>query len=358
MFVLWTNVHGAAMGGLGTLAIVTAAWIACWPLRRFSPVRSARTAVFVVLIVAVCFATVLVNPYGLELPRTWAAITGSSELRRVLPEHRPFWVVGSWFSLPLLCAFLVALATSRWRDLQATSLASLAWLALGIERTRHLPLLAVAATLVLPDLLRRSRWPALVSGRLGILRAPVAEPRTLAFRWILAAPVAALALAAALHHVAPDPRRAEPRFVRLNVQRWPTDLLPDLVRVRAGLPSGAPILNDMMFGGFLAYFAPELRIAIDDRWELYGDEFMVGYVERLPDWMNRWVVPAEPPLALVRTGRDLDLLLAKDTGWERVSGTATAVLYRRVGRPLPPSPTAIRALTSALPPTRAPASPR
>ena len=35
----------------------------------------------------------------------------------------------------------------------------------------------------------------------------------------------------------------------------------------------------MLFGGFLIYHTPGFRVFIDDRCELYGDEFMVKYVK-------------------------------------------------------------------------------
>jgi hypothetical protein len=342
MFVLWSNVHGGAMGGLATLALVAGGWIGAWALGRPSPVRDARSAALIAALAVACIATVVVNPYGLELPRTWSRIMGSPELARLMEEHQPFWVARSWLALGLLVAYLAAFATTRWRALQVTSLASVAWFALGIERTRHLPLFAVAALLSMPDLLRHSRFGAIRRRLLpenGLDPAP--KPAAPGLRWLLVAPIAVLLGVVIVHQATPAPRRAEPRFVTLNVERWPRDLLPDLIRAQDGLPPGSPILNDMMFGGFLAYYAPGLRIAIDDRWELYGDDFVVSYVERMPAWFNRWILPAGPRLALVRPGSRLDLLLAEDPSWERTATGVAAVLYRRsADRPMHEAPVA------------------
>lgn len=346
-FLVWVNVHGAAVGGLATLALVVMGWIGAWLLGRPSPVRTSRGVAFVVALVAACFATMLANPYGLALPRTWSTIVGSRELARLMQEHQPFWVTRNWLGTGLIGIFVVAFLAARWRSLQVTSFASLAWLALAVERTRHLPFFALSAVLVLPDLLGSSGWTAL-AGRAGVLR-DADGTATRVLRGLVLGPVAAL-LGVVVVHAAAPPSRAEPRIVTLQPARWPSELLPAIAHATDGWPPGAAILNDMPFGGFLAYFTPRLRIAIDDRWELYGDDFMVGYVEDTPAWLGRWVTPHDPRLALVQPHSRLDVILGADGAWQPVARCPAAVLYQRRGGAATVSP--------AAPPTRAQASPR
>jgi hypothetical protein len=54
------------------------------------------------------------------------------------------------------------------------------------------------------------------------------------------------------------------------------ELLPDLQAYEKNHPPGTPIFNEMLYGGFLIYYTPHLRIFIDDRCELYGDEGLLA----------------------------------------------------------------------------------
>ncbi len=67
----------------------------------------------------------------------------------------------------------------------------------------------------------------------------------------------------------------------LDRRCWPVNLLPELRAYEREHPSGTPIFNEMLFGGFLIYYTPGLRVFIDDRCELYGDEGLQAYAEAL-----------------------------------------------------------------------------
>ncbi len=71
----------------------------------------------------------------------------------------------------------------------------------------------------------------------------------------------------------------EQKWVKLDGAHWPIEILPELQAIEKSRPRGTPIFNDMLFGGFLIYHTPGLRVFIDDRCELYGDEFMIKYVK-------------------------------------------------------------------------------
>ena len=102
----------------------------------------------------------------------------------------------------------------------------------------------------------------------------------------------------------------------------------------------------MLYGGYVVAYAPDLRVFIDDRCELYGDAFIREYFEaerddpaRLEHWADRFGFQ----LALVRTDSEqkpspFDRHLRK-SNWEVVNKTAAATLYRR----LPPTSKSERA---------------
>src|SRR5262249_20717117 len=70
-------------------------------------------------------------------------------------------------------------------------------------------------------------------------------------------------------------------WARPDPTEMPTELLPDLRKEAENYPPGSPIFNEMLFGGFLTYYAPEFRIFIDDRCELYGDKGLLDYSHAL-----------------------------------------------------------------------------
>src|SRR5205085_1956353 len=62
LFVLWTNLHGGMLGGLGTLGLALAGWclarIIGWP----TPLVQARHILAFSALVVACGLTALVNP--------------------------------------------------------------------------------------------------------------------------------------------------------------------------------------------------------------------------------------------------------------------------------------------------------
>ena len=59
-----------------------------------------RQAILVVLLIASCGLTFVVNPYGLRLPRVWLEIMRSPVVARLIEEHAPlvFREPGGWSS--------------------------------------------------------------------------------------------------------------------------------------------------------------------------------------------------------------------------------------------------------------------
>lgn len=85
----------------------------------------------------------------------------------------------------------------------------------------------------------------------------------------------------------------------------------------------------MLFGGFLIYQTPRLRVFIDDRCELYGDHFLLDYETANSDKINEWIGKYNIPLALVETKSPFHAHLEKDFQWKKVKAGRSAVLYMR-----------------------------
>jgi hypothetical protein len=341
LFVLWTNIHGGMLGGLGTLAITALGWLAARRTWLEAPRLSPRQMLGSALLVVGCGLTALANPYGIALPRTWFALVASPLLPRLIDEHAPLleagWAGGAvlLFGLIYLVA-LVGISPRRWR---VTWLVPLVWLALSFTRIRHGPLFAITAVLTLAWMFPHIRWVKWLAqkgsvmcqlrprgtgdGRKQLSFAPAVLP-CLALTSVLVAQVAGLSL---------PPGGRE--WVRLDPRSCPMGLLPVLHQVEFQDPTGTPIFNEMLFGGFLIYQTPGLRVFIDDRCELYGDDDLRAYALALrddPSQVDRWADHDGFSLALTRAGSRFDAYLRESGGWSILGETETATLFRRNGK--------------------------
>ena len=107
--------------------------------------------------------------------------------------------------------------------------------------------------------------------------------------------------------------------------------MPELRQVEREHPGGTRIFNDFLYGGFLIYFTPRLRVFVDDRCELYGDDWLLQFSEAMksnPELVDRWQVTYDFPYALVMTATPFDRYLEQSERWFVVKRTQTATLYR------------------------------
>ncbi|WP_242343564.1 hypothetical protein [Anaeromyxobacter terrae] len=326
VFLAWVNAHGAVVGGLATLALFALAWLGTWVAGARSPIRSRREAVGVCALAVASVATIPVTPYGLDTARAWFAILASPGLPRFIVEHASLARTGSWQVIALVALYAAALAGASRTALRASTLVPLVWLVLAFDRIRHAPFFAIAAALALAELLPSARWADALARRGFRVRSAPRTPPGPRFALVgvggIAAAVAAVAIVAAASG-------RSPLLARLDERRWPVDLVPALVEAEREAPAGAPILNDMPFGAFVAYEAPGLRVFVDDRWELYGDEFMLGYVRADAAWLDGWVTRSGVSLALVQNGSLLQRYLERDGRWTVAATSAAGSLYRR-----------------------------
>jgi hypothetical protein len=174
-------------------------------------------------------------------------------------------------------------------------------------------------------------------------------------------------------------------WAQLDPEYWPTTLRPQLQAYVEECQSAQPprepcIFSEMLFGGYLIRYVPGSRIYIDDRCELYGDDFLRDFCvargndparpEGNPEWVGRQVDAYGIDLALVgpdspfsryfdretarsqaalpEIGASLTALsgqpfgawttstalMGETCGWVRVAQTTSAILYRRL-RSLP-----------------------
>jgi hypothetical protein len=355
--VLWTNIHGGVLGGVLTLGMAVAGWVGVFltsrdrqgaggvqtplPGGRGSPITNWRTATLLAAIVAACGLTPFVNPFGLEMLRTWQKIVGSEAMKELVSEHQPLslghtagQVVAGFaaFYLFLLIGTLPKLPRVSW-------LLPLVWLMLSLKGIRQGPLFAVVGAVAVADI-----WPHTVWHRLlkkygdSLARDPADVPSGRGWTTV---PVAAVLIALALQMSdvrAPVVGRG---WAKLNPATVPVELTESLNQFASFKPGRIRLFNDANLGGYVIYHVPQMRVFMDDRFELYGDDWIRSYVdvvydhpERFEDWEQTYRFNVA--LVSVLPGEDrlpLEKYLSESPRWEVLYRCDRAVFFRHVNYP-------------------------
>lgn len=350
---LWSNIHGGVLGGLATFALAITGWTANWRLGRESPVQDRRDWLRLAGIWLGCVAVCFANPYGYRLPWSWVEVYRMSSLPEIIREHSPI-DPGEWAGVTVIgfgVVYILLLATVPVRRVRVVWLLPVVWFVLACMRVRHAPLFAVGALVGIADLFAFSRIAAgMVRRKSDLFRPPAGPPEDETVRESaapFALPAALVCLALIFQAAGIGVPVLGRGWARLDPTIWPVELLPELRAHEYDRPGGTRIFDEYHYGGFLIQQTPGYRVFIDDRCELFGDQFLIRFVvtkDLLAD--NLYESPAQPfaewqaeygpfDLALVETGGGFDLALARIPAWEVVRRTETATLYRKAGGVVP-----------------------
>jgi len=335
LVALWANLHAGVLAGLGTMGLVAAGWCLAWLLGKGdSPVRRGRDAIVLAVLLLACGFCVLINPYGLGLPRAWLN-TLTIPLPELIQEHAPLDLTDplGWTVVLLGAGYVVALAGVFPKWPRATWLVPLVWLVLACGRVRNVPLFAITAAIAAAEMLPRTRWAGWLKDREMFLPPDESEPAAAGrCGWAAVTLPLVLVAAAGLLQLAGISGPVVGRgWAKLDPAQWPVELLPELQRLNETAPDGTPVFNDLHFGGFLIYHTPRLRVFIDDRCALYGGEFL-GQYDRArrenPSQVDAWQTRYGFRHALVETGSALDGYLQSSASWKMTGRTPVATLYQ------------------------------
>jgi len=328
---LWANLHGGVLAGWATAAMAAAGWTVGRWAGRPAPLRQGRDVAELAAVLVLAAAAMLLNPYGLDLPRAWLT-TLAMPLPMLIEEHGPLDLTKpfGWATLLLGAGYLATLAGVRPKQWRVAWLLPLLWLVLAIQRVRNAPLFAIMAALAIADILPRTRWAPWL-GRREVLLPQVEEEKRHYTPAAALLPALLVGLALAMQLAGAEAPILGRGWARLDPTRWPVDLLPELKQIEADHGSATPIFNDMKFGGFLIFHTPGLRVFIDDRCALYGTELLSAYdqarrerPERLQPWQRRYGFRH----ALVEPETEFDRYLGASPRWTLVRRGPAAALYR------------------------------
>lgn len=132
-------------------------------------------------------------------------------------------------------------------------------------------------------------------------------------------------------------------WAKLDESFWPVELIPEIRQNQFLRPQGSRIFNEYVYGGILIKEVPAVKVFIDDRCELFGDEFLREFVltksflehdlfedatAQFQKWENEY---GSFDLALVETDGGFDRVFQMvPFAWELIKRTDTATLYRRI----------------------------
>lgn len=347
MFVIWANIHGGVLGGLFTLLIAAAGWTLACPMGLKSPFPDKKALIHLWVLILLCFAAPFANPYGPDLPATWLNIMRSQAVSELIQEHASVITLlqqgdaASLVTIVLLLCFgsfyLALLAGTDRKDRRVTWFIPLVWLFLALSRIRHAPLFAMMAVVAIAEMFPHCRWVRNLGDRgwvtFRVRKMAHAERAFPVLRYLLPAVMIVVALIT-FHGSAQLPSTAQ-KWVMLDGAHWPIEMLTELQAAEKNRPDGSPIFNDMLFGGFLIYHTPGLRVFIDDRCELYGDEFIIKYVKADRSDFETWIKTYCFDLALLSADSNYEKYFEENPDWLVVKRSRAAVLYEKRNDKIP-----------------------
>jgi hypothetical protein len=269
VFILWTNLHGGMLAGLGTFGLCGIGWGVLFLLKQPSPLNTWKDVGELALLGVLCGLTAFINPYGWRLPWMWWVIM-KADLPQIIMEHKPLDPLDEvgLAVLSLTAIYLFFLFGLRVRP-RVSWLLPLVWFVLAWTRVRNGPLFSFITLLAIADMLPHTRWMQWVAGLSDIFVIPGIVPkhgspysptpaeglfRLPLYLWLI--PV--LFLCSWLFG----------SLVILDRRHWPLDL-KDAIRAEVNRTPNARFFHEDLYGGFLIYYFPDVPVFLDDRCELF-----------------------------------------------------------------------------------------
>jgi len=338
LMVVWVNLHGGFVLGFALLGIyLIGGGIECSRHRERRGWLKGLGSV-----TALAFAASFVNPYGYRLHIHIYRYLSDRFLMSQISEFRSpdFHGAAQQCFAVLLIITIVTLVTTRQRLAPSRILLLLFAAYSGFYATRNLPTSSLLIALIIAPLLSDTvaqvgKSLTVASGlrklfsridsfgtRMGNLDAAFSGQV-----WIVI--VLALGLWACMH----QGRLGSTRLVNayFDDKKFPVEA-SDYI---SGHHIREPVFSLDYWGGYLIYrLYPETKVAVDDRHDLYGDQFIRDYLQIVlvqPTWEKRldqigvnWI--------LVPRWSSLANMLRLTPNWVAVHEDGTAALFQRRGR--------------------------
>jgi hypothetical protein len=335
IMILWANLHGGYILGLGVIGIMVAGEL----LDRLLLNTTQNSMGWLqwrdlVITLAACTLATLVTPYGFG---TWEISVSTFGMRANT-------IISEWqspdFNDPMMLPFLLSLiamvvllavAGKKLRGWEVLTLAVFVYFALSARRQ-----VGVYAIAVMPILARTGwSWLEAWGGKLQItltnqskkwrtfferITVPASSKENKTVNLLIVG-VLALVCWGKLVYV------SMPLVVeqQLNPSVFPVEAVEKLQQT----PPAGNLFNEYDWGGYVSWFAPQIPVYIDARADLFGDDFIFHWLDVAnanADWeaeFARWGITA----VLIKPERALARELYDHDGWQVVHVNETAVLF-------------------------------
>lgn len=341
LMLLWVNVHGGFVLGFALLGIYFLSGVVrCIRHCHEEAGRQVATRLRELGIVTlVSLVASLINPYGYGLHLHVYRYLSSRWLMNHIDEFLSpdFHGVAQQCFVAILLITIVALAGARNKPSLSRVLVLLFATYSGLYASRSLPISSLLLTLIVAPL-----WTqALIDGcnnpnlslRLrGFLLRWLSFTRSvgrveLGFRAHLW-PVAAVVLGLLLCTQSGKPSSRPWMNAHFDAAHFPVQA-SDVI-VQRGIRE--PVFAPDSWGGYLIYrLYPQNKVFIDDRHDLYGEEFLRKYLKAIrltPEW-DGFLNEKKVNWALLPAQSSLANMLEETSKWNLVYGDETAVLLER-----------------------------
>jgi hypothetical protein len=331
LMLLWVNLHGGYMIGLGLVGIYLIAGLLSGWLSSDPPRGSLRT---LAMVGALCLLATLANPNTYHILWYPFDTLTSAAMRKYLGDWpSPNFHLISFLPFALMLAlFFAAVARDLRRMAVIDVLLVLALAGMGLQSNRHVPLFAVICTPVLARhigalntdvraLLDRFRLTQIFQ-RTSRSVPPSATMAVL--NWLLLLGAYAFFAWRVGDFLSPA------KLAEVEAAHYPVQA----VRYIKDQGIKGRIYNAYNWGGYLVlHWYPERQVFIDSRADVYRDEFIEEYMEAYlvrPRWretLDKYSVD----YALLQNQGPLHLLLKASGEWREVYADKVAVLLARAG---------------------------
>jgi len=328
LMLLWVNIHGGFLIGfvLWGIFLLGAGWT--WfktkegrieeLLQRVAAAKRVRNLAWVGVLSA---AASFVNPYGWKLH----AHIYSYLSNRFLTDHIEEFQSPNFHGIAQRCflAFLlitVAVLAFRGRELRMSSgLTVLFAVYAGLYASRNIPVSSILLVMIVGPLLHAPKFAQRFSQRMETV-----EVGLRGHVWPILAIVFTLAIAVNGGRIGNN-RLMDAHF---NPKHMPVEAANYLEKYGVK----GPVLSPDSWGGYLIYrLYPKMRVVVDDRHDLYGEQFLKSYLKmtHLERGWPQFLDTHETSCILLPRDAALASILSETKGWKTLYEDNLSIVFVR-----------------------------
>jgi hypothetical protein len=339
LMLLWLNVHGGFLFGFALLGVYIVASSVQYFTCREQREEIRRWLKSLGWVSLLSFLASFVNPYGYKLHlHIYQYLSDRFLMNHVTEFQSPnFHGLAQQCFAGLLLVTIAALASVRRRPQLPRLLVVVLAAYSGLYAARNLPVSSMLLVLIIAPLLSATLAKASESAEIAEwLRATFSRLRSFGARmeklelnfkghlWLVLAIV--LGLWACMH----GGKLGSTQLINayFDDKRFPVEA----AEVIAQRDIREPIFCPDLWGGYLIYrLYPQTKVLVDDRHDLYGDQFFKDYLKVIlvqPDW-EKVLDEKHVDWVLAEKNSSLGTILGLTPGWKLIHEDGTAVLFHR-----------------------------